>query len=84
MTAFAFIGRAFGLSEGSAGGETLGGALGRAWRPTHRHRKGGLYRLVGQGVYEPDRSPVAIYDDRDGTIWIRPLDEFNDGRFDPV
>lgn len=54
------------------------------WAATHRHRKGGLYRLLQEGVYEPDRSPVAIYDDPDGTVWVRPLSEFMDGRFTPI
>lgn len=54
------------------------------WAATHRHKKGGLYRLLYEGVYEPDRSPVAIYDDAEGTIWVRPLEEFNDGRFTPL
>ena len=57
---------------------------GKRFQPTHRHRKGGLYRLLARGVFEPDRSPVAIYDDADGTIWVRPLVEFEDGRFTPV
>lgn len=54
------------------------------WTPTHRHRKGGLYRVTGHGVYEPDRSPVTIYDDIDGTTWARPTPEFDDGRFTPL
>lgn len=57
---------------------------GQSWTATHRHRKGGLYRLIQQGVYEPDRSPVAIYDDAEGTVWVRPWSEFQDGRFTPV
>jgi hypothetical protein len=51
---------------------------------THRHKKGGLYRLLSTGVYEADRSAVAIYDDEDGTIWVRSLAEFEDGRFKPI
>lgn len=54
------------------------------WRPTHQHRKGGLYRLIQRGIYESDRSPVAIYDDADGTVWVRPWGEFQDGRFKEV
>lgn len=54
------------------------------WAATHRHRKGGLYRLLHEGINEPDRSPVAIYDDADGTIWVRPWAEFHDGRFTPI
>lgn len=48
---------------------------------THMHRKGGAYRLLAQGVLESDRSAVAIYDDAEGTIWVRDLSEFHDGRF---
>ena len=51
------------------------------WVATHQHRKGGVYRLLQEGVYEPDRHPVAIYDDPNGTVWVRPMAEFNDGRF---
>jgi len=52
--------------------------------PTHRHHKGGQYRLLTRGVLEADHSPVAIYDDADGTIWVRSLAEFEDGRFTPL
>ena len=52
-----------------------------AWVPTHRHRKGGLYRLLAFGTNEADRSSVAIYDDAAGTVWVRSAAEFNDGRF---
>ena len=51
------------------------------WAATHQHHKGGLYRLLNKGVYEPDRSLIAIYDDADGTVWVRPWAEFHDGRF---
>lgn len=51
------------------------------WTPTHRHKKGGLYRLIAYGTAEADRSPVAIYDDAQGTIWVRAAEEFDDGRF---
>ncbi len=55
------------------------------WHPTHRHKKGGGYRLLGYGVLEADRSPVAIYDDIDGTVWVRDADEFDEiDRFSPV
>jgi hypothetical protein len=55
---------------------------GKVWTPTHRHRKGGLYRILAEGVWEPDRSPVVVYDDAAGTVWVRPKDEFEDGRFE--
>ena len=56
--------------------------VGSSWEPTHRHRKGGLYRVLAQGVLETDRSSAIIYDDADGTIWIRAKSEFQDGRFE--
>lgn len=55
------------------------------WAPTHRHKKGGLYRLLGRGIAEADRSPVAIYDDAEGTVWVRVSAEFDDtARFTPL
>ena len=54
------------------------------WTATHRHRKGGLYRVLGRGVLETDRSEVVIYDDADGTVWVRSVIEFEDGRFSPI
>ena len=57
------------------------GVASRDWQPTHKHKKGGLYRLLCTGVNEADMVQVAIYDDVEGTIWVRPLDAFNDGRF---
>lgn len=60
------------------------GLLGGRWSPTHQHRKGGLYRVLGEGIWEPDRSPAVIYDDVEGTVWIRPAAEFDDGRFTPL
>ncbi len=57
---------------------------GVAWQATHRHRKGGLYRVLSEGVWEPDRSAVVIYDDAEGKVWVRPRQEFEDGRFEQV
>lgn len=54
------------------------------WHPTHRHKKGGGYRFLGYGVQEADRSRVAIYDDAEGTVWVRDAAEFEDGRFTPI
>jgi|TARA_R110002094_G_C4854997_1_gene207237 hypothetical protein len=54
------------------------------WTPTHMHKKGGAYRYLNDGILEADRSAVVIYDDRDGRVWVRPHDEFHDGRFSPL
>jgi hypothetical protein len=52
------------------------------WKPTHRHLKtGGLYRVLLLGTSEADMEPVVIYDNRDGRVWVRPENEFFDGRF---
>ena len=52
-----------------------------SWAPTHQHRKGGMYRVICHGFLESDRSDVVIYDDADGTTWVRAVAEFEDGRF---
>jgi len=55
------------------------------WEPTHQHKKGGLYRRVGEAVLETDRSAVVIYDDAEGTVWVRPRAEFDQvDRFRPL
>lgn len=52
------------------------------WRPTHRHRKGGLYRVIKENaVIEATMQVAVIYEARDGTWWVRPYGEFFDGRF---
>lgn len=51
------------------------------WQPTHRHKKGGLYRVIGPAILEADRSDAVMYDDADGTVWVRAAAEFYDGRF---
>ncbi len=51
------------------------------WQATHRHRKGGLYRVIARGEFEADLKPCVIYDDAAGRVWVRPATEFDDGRF---
>lgn len=46
-----------------------------------RHRKGGLYLIVGVAKVEADLSPVVVYRSATGDLWTRPLAEFMDGRF---
>lgn len=47
-----------------------------------RHRKGGTYEVIAVGRLEADLSPVVIYQaDKDASVWVRPLAEFEDGRF---
>ena len=56
----------------------------RMFAPTHRHRKtGGLYKLLTPALLEADLSHVAVYEGEDGTVWVRPLDQFTE-RFDAL
>jgi hypothetical protein len=53
--------------------------------PTHRHKKGGLYRLIARGRIEATLEPCAIYEGAGtGLVWVRPEAEFEDGRFTPL
>lgn len=62
----------------------LAGGTGSQWTATHRHRKGGLYRVLMHATLESDRSDVVIYDDAEGAVWVRPTSEFYDGRFETL
>lgn len=52
--------------------------------PTHRHRKGGLYHLIGYGPHTETGELFAIYRGADGKLWPRPAAMFDDGRFTPI
>lgn len=66
--------------------------------PVYRHKKRGTeYIVIGEGKMqapwaimnamsiEPvDMEPVIIYRGTDGQIWVRPKEEFEDGRFEKV
>lgn len=54
------------------------------WVATHRHYKGGLYRLLFEGQIEADLSRVVVYQGIDGRVWVRPREEFYDGRFSEI
>lgn len=51
------------------------------WRPTHRHYKGGLYRELMRGTLEASMTPVVVYQNQEGRVWVRPVREF-DGEID--
>lgn len=54
-------------------------------RATHRHKRGGLYRLIARGRIEATLEPCAIYEGvGTGLVWVRPEAEFEDGRFAPL
>ena len=49
-----------------------------------RHKKsGGLYTIVGEAIIESTMQKATIYKSlHDDKLWIRPKDEFHDGRFE--
>lgn len=49
-----------------------------------RHKKtGNMYRIVRFGIIEKTLSPAVIYEpvEEPGALFVRPCDEFFDGRF---
>ena len=56
----------------------------------YRHKKtGGAYEILhgqaSEAFFEADMTPAIIYRSlEDGKIWVRPKDEFYDGRFELV
>ncbi len=60
---------------------------------THRHYKGGLYRVVGQATHSETREAMTVYEHlwpHDRGMWVRPAEMFHglldDGtvRFKPL
>ncbi|AWJ82699.1 hypothetical protein TSH58p_03690 [Azospirillum sp. TSH58] len=54
------------------------------WKPTHRHRKGGEYRVIARGELESDLTAVVVYESQEGRVWVHPASEFDDGRFTAI
>ena len=57
-----------------------------------RHKKrGSIYIEIGRGILQnaisgiDDGQPMVLYrSEEDGSLWCRPTDEFEDGRFEPI
>ncbi len=65
------------VSWGPPLAQVLGGSM-------YRHRKSGRYCIVlAIGKIEATLNPCVIYQATYGSrdVWVRPLDEFMDGRF---
>lgn len=55
------------------------------FKPTHRHYKGGLYRLIETGVIHSETNEkMVLYQTSDGRLFVRPEEMFfeklEDGR----
>jgi hypothetical protein len=48
------------------------------WQPTHRHYKGGLYRVLFEATHSETEEALTIYETPDGRRWARPSAMFND------
>lgn len=49
------------------------------------HNNGNLYELLSVGILERTLEAMVIYKDIEtGVIWVRPSEEFFDGRFEEV
>ena len=58
-------------------------APGSRWR--HVKTGGGYEVLWGQALIEASRTPAVVYRaEVGGQVWVRPLAEFTDGRFQPL
>lgn len=51
-------------------------------RDLWRHRKGGLYELVGEARHSETGEELTVYAGEDGQLWARPREMFHDGRFE--
>lgn len=47
----------------------------------YRHRKGGIYTLVAVAKHTETGEDLVVYRAESGQVWVRPLDQFSDGRF---
>lgn len=64
--------------------EKLDKELAAKFKPTHLHKKGRYYQVIGEGINEATATPVVIYKNDMGITWVRPSEEFYDGRFTPI
>lgn len=55
------------------------------WEPTHIHLKTcGGYRVLRKARLEKTLEVMIVYESRSGMVWIRPENEFFDGRFQKI
>lgn len=61
------------------------GPMSRASGTAYRHIvTGGLYTKILEGKWEGDQTPITVYRGEDGQVWMRPTNQFVDGRFEEI
>ena len=53
-------------------------AAASAWQATHRHYKGGLYRVLFEATHSETEAAMTIYETPDGRRWARPAAMFHE------
>ncbi len=48
------------------------------WVPTHRHYKGGRYRVVGIARHSETEEELVVYETPDRRLWVRPRTMFEE------
>lgn len=46
------------------------------WKPTHRHYKGGLYRVLTEAKHHESQEVLVVYENEHRDVWVRPKVEF--------
>jgi hypothetical protein len=58
-----------------------------SYHARYRHLKSRhVYKILKTAIIEATMTPAVVYEREDGTVgvWIRPISEFLDGRFEPL
>ncbi|WP_445681257.1 DUF1653 domain-containing protein [Radicibacter daui] len=48
---------------------------------THRHYKGGLYRVIGEALHSETEERMVVYEHlwpKNRSLWVRPFDLFHE------
>lgn len=68
------------------GSVDLGAVAEALWpKPTHQHKKGGLYTKMMDATHSETEEAMTVYMGADGRIWVRPKAMFDEAdRFAPL
>jgi hypothetical protein len=78
------------LEDKSENNKNVKNILGISSQNKWKHKKRGtIYTEVARGIFQCtgsllDEESVVIYQGEDGKFWVRPVAEFEDGRFERI